>query len=318
MKISVAIASYNGQKYIEKQIQSILNQSVLPNEIVVSDDNSNDNTIEILKLIKEKSKININIIQNSLNKGYTKNFERAIKRCSGDLILLSDQDDFWFPEKIKKITSEFKFSKLFLYLNNTLITDEFLNSKEISKLDQVISLYGNSDNFVPGCCMSIDNKLKNIFLPFPSDLMSYDQWINFVSISINSKKIIKESLQYYRLHKNNTSTFEANNLKKLNFYHYLKNVFKRIKNNSKDIELSKQIECARIILNRLKLFNNELDNFNVFYSSCNKKIISLKFRDQMIKSNFFKKCIFLLKYIISKDLKSHLKYKNVISDFLRL
>lgn len=317
MKISVAIASYNGQRYIQKQIQSILNQSVLPNEIIVSDDNSNDKTIELLKLIKEKSKINIIIIQNSLNKGYSKNFEIAIKRCSGDLILLSDQDDFWFPDKIKKIRSQFKSSKLFLYLNNTLISDEFLNSTEISKLDQVISLYGNSDNFIPGCCMSIDNKLKNIFLPFPTGLMSYDQWINFVSISINSKKIIKESLQYYRLHKNNTSTFEANNLKKLNFYHYLKNVFKRIKNNSKDIGLSKQIECAGIILNRLKLFNNELDSFNEFYISCNKKILSLMFRDQMIKSNFFKKCILLLKYVISKELKLHLTYKNVISDFLR-
>ena len=317
MKISVAIASYNGQRYIQKQIQSILNQSVLPNEIIVSDDNSNDKTIELLKLIKEKSKINIIIIHNSLNKGYSKNFEIAIKRCSGDLILLSDQDDFWFPDKIKKIRSQFKSSKLFLYLNNTLISDEFLNSTEISKLDQVISLYGNSDNFIPGCCMSIDNKLKNIFLPFPSDLMSYDQWINFVSISINSKKIIKESLQYYRLHKNNTSTFEANNLKKLNFYHYLKNVFKRIKYNSKDIGLSKQIECAGIILNRLKLFKNELDSFNEFYISCNKKILSLMFRDQMIKSNFFKKCIFLLKYVISKELKLHLTYKNVISDFLR-
>tara|TARA_B100001059_G_scaffold235194_1_gene280060 strand:- start:1634 stop:2590 length:957 start_codon:yes stop_codon:yes gene_type:complete len=317
MKISVAIASYNGQKYIEEQIQSILNQSVLPNEIVVSDDNSNDKTIEILKLIKEKSKININIIQNSLNKGYTKNFERAVKRCSGDLILLSDQDDYWLPEKIKTIVSEFKLSKLFLYLNNTLISDEFLKSTEISKLDQVISLYGNSDNFVPGCCMSIDNKLKNIFLPFPSDLMSYDQWINFVSISINSKKIIEESLQYYRLHKNNTSSFEANNLKKLNFYHYLKNIFRRIKNNSKDIELSKQIECAKIVLNRLKLFKNQIENFNKLYISCKKKIISLKFRDKMIKSNFFKKCILLLKYFISKDLKLHLTYKNVLSDFLR-
>ena len=95
---SVCIATYNGEKFIEEQIRSILLQLDSHDEIVISDDHSTDKTIQIIKSINDDR---IKIIYNKNNKGYTNNFENAISKASGDFIYLSDQDDVWKPTKVK-------------------------------------------------------------------------------------------------------------------------------------------------------------------------------------------------------------------------
>ena len=125
MKISVVITTYNGSKYLYDQINSILNQTHLPNEIIVSDDNSEDNTLDIINSFKSNSLIKIN--QNFKRLGFVKNFEKAISLTSGDLIFLSDQDDFWESHKIEFILNKFKNDKsIFLTINNATLTDSKL------------------------------------------------------------------------------------------------------------------------------------------------------------------------------------------------
>lgn len=108
MKISVALCTYNGSSYIEKQLNSILDQQDFKvNEIVICDDNSTDETLEILNDFKAKHPSVFSIHVNEYNVGSTKNFEKAISLCSGDYIFLADQDDIWKEDKIKKTLAVF-------------------------------------------------------------------------------------------------------------------------------------------------------------------------------------------------------------------
>ena len=107
MILSVALCTYNGEKYISKQLDSILSQYQRVHEIIIVDDCSSDGTIEILKKYASLN-TEIKLYQNEATLGYLNNFEKAINLCSGDIIFLSDQDDIWFQEKTEKLCDIFK------------------------------------------------------------------------------------------------------------------------------------------------------------------------------------------------------------------
>lgn len=123
MKLSVAVCTYNGAKYIEEQIQSILNQTMPVDEIVVCDDGSLDCTIDIVKKLKLTSEIPMRIIQNARNIGFKENFFNAIDRCKGELVFLADQDDVWHSNKVEIVVEWFNNhpDKMVVFTNATLI-----------------------------------------------------------------------------------------------------------------------------------------------------------------------------------------------------
>lgn len=101
LKISVALAMYNGEKHIKKQLDSIINQSLCVDEIVISDDGSTDTSLSIVNKIIADCVTNISFkIVKNINHGHVQNFINALKKCSGDIIFLSDQDDFWYNDKV--------------------------------------------------------------------------------------------------------------------------------------------------------------------------------------------------------------------------
>ena len=106
--ISVALCTYNGEQYIREQLESILTQTVKVDEIVVCDDGSTDNTLQIIEELAGNTDTAIHIYRNETNLGPAKNFQKAINLCSGDIIFLSDQDDVWMPEKAATITNYFR------------------------------------------------------------------------------------------------------------------------------------------------------------------------------------------------------------------
>ena len=107
MKISIVMTVYNGEKYLNEQIDSFLNQTLLPDEIIIADDCSSDKTLEIIEKYKKNYPEKIKIFKNKYNLGFTKNFEKAISKSSGDLIFLSDQDDVWYRNKIQTVVKKF-------------------------------------------------------------------------------------------------------------------------------------------------------------------------------------------------------------------
>ena len=119
-KVSVAMATYNGEKYIKEQIETILNNLDDKDELVISDDGSSDMTIEIINKINDKR---IKLLEGP-RKGLKKNFENAIKNTTGDVIFLSDQDDIWMENKVEKVLECFNNNNYILIQHDAVVVDE--------------------------------------------------------------------------------------------------------------------------------------------------------------------------------------------------
>jgi len=110
--LSVAMCTYNGEQYLQEQLDSIIAQTRLPNEVVVCDDGSTDATLQILDEFQETAPFPVRIYRNGTRLGPTKNFEKAIKLCSGNVIALSDQDDVWMPHKLERLEEVLKITQM--------------------------------------------------------------------------------------------------------------------------------------------------------------------------------------------------------------
>jgi glycosyltransferase involved in cell wall biosynthesis len=157
MKISVALIVYNGSKYIRQQLDSILAQTYKVDEIIICDDASYDNTKEILEEYKNNHPNLFFIHYNNQNIRATKNIEKAIQACTGELILLSDQDDYWEPNKVDTVVKWFEQNPDMhgVFTNGTII-----NSKEIKAhikiiinftINKPIVIKGNLYRFINRC-----------------------------------------------------------------------------------------------------------------------------------------------------------------------
>lgn len=107
LTISIALCTYNGARFLEAQLSSLAQQSVKPNELVVCDDGSIDETIEILEAFAAHAPFKVRIFRNPENLGYVKNFEKTISACQCDLIFMCDQDDVWHPQKLERCLAVF-------------------------------------------------------------------------------------------------------------------------------------------------------------------------------------------------------------------
>ncbi|VDR35100.1 glycosyltransferase family 2 protein [Alistipes sp.] len=139
MKVSVAMCTYNGHQYIKEQLLSILEQTIPIDEIIICDDGSKDATIQIIIEYMNAYPGVIKLIKNSQNLGYTKNFEKAICLCSGDIIFLADQDDIWLPNKVQVICDFFRkhIDKEYVFTNAVLINSMGINSYDKTLFDIV-------------------------------------------------------------------------------------------------------------------------------------------------------------------------------------
>ncbi len=211
LSVSVALATYNGEQYIEEQLQSILEQSLSPMEIVICDDASNDNTFEVLQSYKALDVIRLH--RNDLNLGFIKNFEKAISLCKGDVIVLCDQDDVWFPDRLKRIVQLFSEDpSCGLVVTDAIVVDQSLAPMGFS----VYSRYSKPD-FLPdrtlsslikktqvlGCTVAFRVKFLPYVLPISTQLWGHDHWIVFILGVISRLRMIDEPLMYYRRHINN-------------------------------------------------------------------------------------------------------------------
>lgn len=205
-KISVCMATYNGGKYIKQQIESILVQLSENDELIISDDNSTDDTIDV---IKEISDYRIKLIFNK-EKGYTSNFENALNRVTGDIIFLSDQDDIWVSNKVEICLEELKtydfiVSDCKLINNkNEIISDSYFELRNIKK-----TRIGNLLKFsFLGCCLAFRADILKKALPFPSDrkLCTHDNWLFLVGSFLFKHKVLDDKLIHYRRHNENVST----------------------------------------------------------------------------------------------------------------
>lgn len=204
--ISVALAAYNGEKYIEEQIMSILPQLSHDDEIIVSDDKPGGSTEAIVRRLMEKD--NRIIYTEGKRRGVVANFANAIRHCRGDKIFLCDQDDVWLPEKVVRVMEAFD-EGADLVLHNAYVADEKLNITSLSFFDDRKSKKGVLNNIVKnsymGCCMAFDRKLLKKIMPIPRYIPMHDQWIGIIGEIYGDIKFIDTPLIYYRVHADNVT-----------------------------------------------------------------------------------------------------------------
>ena len=200
MRISIAMATYNGSKHLQEQLDSLLCQTRQPDELVVCDDGSTDSTLEILEQYTKKFECDVIILSNQSNIGVYRNFERAISKCTGDIIFLSDQDDVWSKEKIEQIERVFLDDKATqIVINDALIVNEQLKVVGTSVLQQTLALHGNANEFVHGCCTAFRRTFRDLCLPFPSTtgrVIGHDDWLHNVGSYLDVRRVVFTPYQY--------------------------------------------------------------------------------------------------------------------------
>jgi glycosyltransferase involved in cell wall biosynthesis len=211
MRVSVAMATYNGERYLEKQIDSILSQLHQEDELIISDDHSKDQTRSIIeKYMKEDPRVKLIINDES---GVTSNFENAIKHTTNDIIFLSDQDDVWKPEKVETVKSYYKKNpNIQMIMSDITVVDEELCPTIESFYEYRGSRAGVMKNIIKnsyiGCAMSFRKELKAKILPIPRNVPMHDMWIGLVADMNRSALLIPEKLIYYRRHNATVTTVE--------------------------------------------------------------------------------------------------------------
>lgn len=225
--VSVAMCTYNGEAYLGKQIQSILEQTHSNIELIIVDDKSSDRTVEILQSFESKDK-RIKFFNNQDNLGFNKNFEKAIRLCSGDFIAISDQDDIWLPNKVERLLASIG-NNLMVYANSDKIdeNDSLLGSSIIDtrRNAKKYNNYKNIliNNFVTGHNVLFKSQAIDLLVPFPEKGF-YDWWMGFVMLYENKLAYCDEILTHYRIHSQSVIKVIQNNLESSKRFTYVSTI----------------------------------------------------------------------------------------------
>ena len=209
IRVSVAMTTYNGEKYLEEQLNSIYAQTRLPDEVVVVDDGSRDGTVEILKRYRERYGLIYYVNEKKL--GFNQNFGKAIGLCTGDYIALCDQDDVWFSQKIEKslrclqsiecpgIPTLVSSQCQDIDENRRLLPKKFPLEDTWNYYD---TLWGINNS--QGCCFVFNRVLAELILPIPKDKeVIFDMYIALIAAMMGVKYNMATPLMYYRHHQSN-------------------------------------------------------------------------------------------------------------------
>lgn len=230
---SVAMAYYNGAKYIDEQIRSILANMEDTDELIISVDDASDGSETILQNWAQNDP-RIRIIKGP-GKGVVKNFENAFRHCRGDIIFLSDQDDVWKKNKMIKIQQAFEDSKVMAVVHDAQIVDEKLSSLNETTFewrDSKAGFWKNmKKNSYIGCCMAVRRSALKRILPIPDNIWIHDQWIGLLAEQLGKVVFIEEPLIYYRRHGGNVTELTHGSITSMikKRYHMIMEINRRVK-----------------------------------------------------------------------------------------
>ena len=318
------MATYNGEKYLQEQLDSFLNQTVLPNELIVVDDCSTDNTVAILNSFKINAPFEVNIYINEKNiggsmyNGYAQNFSKAIEKCSGDYIFFSDQDDVWFKEKIETHINIYKNKPEVKYIYNVAKRVSSDLSSMISEEASDYCRYLKKPIF--GCCHSGKRDFLKKYWPIPKQV-AHDWWYVACTELENNFYFCHQTLQLYRTHSSQV-TFR-NNIKSNPFQKLFSSISKFINND--DIKhINSEIQMWEPRLNAIKQYwskfitEEEFPEFyhkSLFHYKCYK--LRLEYINEM---NFFKRLVNITKNfnVVYKEAASGSPITKAFRDLVNL
>lgn len=304
MKISVALCTYNGEKYIKEQLDSILNQTMRVDEIVICDDRSTDNTMDILKQYENKYPDIFRICTNDETLKSVKNFEKAISLCSGKITFLSDQDDFWYPEKVNVVINHFLAQPEMIAFcsngflmdeNSKIITDHFTKWDVFEKYSaetphlETFNFLTQKGNFSTGATMAIKTDFAKSTFPIPEvQDFHHDEWITLLATVEGKMGFINQKLINYRVH----STQQVGGIAFPKDSEYFKQIFDYFSfNDQNDFKSIKSRIKAQV-----EWHNKFLINFKSNRTQF--KILQNKFLSEYKKNSLLMKQKFGVKYFL--------------------
>ena len=211
IRISAAVATYTGERYIREQIDSIWKNLSKEDEIIISDDGSSDHTLEILKEYEGKE-IPVKVIKGP-GLGIKQNINAALKECRGEYIFLADQDDVWTDDKVEKVMQYLSREDCRLVTHDAKVMDAALMHVQ---MESFFAYRGSKAGFLNnllknrymGCCMAFKSSLLPYVLPIPDEIEMHDQWIGMINDLLHGNSIfIPDKLLLYRRHDANVSDF---------------------------------------------------------------------------------------------------------------
>lgn len=220
LKISVAMATYNGESYIEEQLISLAGQIRRPDEVIISDDCSTDGTVEIIKRFIAEHELNWRLLESKTNLGFKRNFRKALSFTTGDVVFLCDQDDVWCEDKIECIAGVFTNNSEVLAVNSsfTVIDGEGLphsltesrgknNYGMLPALSETLTKISFADvfhrNISPGCTMAVRGEFAQDYVRLTECRIPHDWELNLMAASKNELYFCNAPLIKYRIHDSN-------------------------------------------------------------------------------------------------------------------
>lgn len=212
--VSVVVATFNGERFLAEQLDSIGRQTLTPFEVIISDDGSNDGTAEVVEQFAARAPCAVHFHRNERTLGYADNFLAAAKRASGNLIAFADQDDVWFPNKLERLVPEFDDPDVVLCVSNVVMTDDHLRrfKNKLPHLGVLRRAAFASPLFIPHGAHSIFRSVTLRLFP-PEErpissrrkgrhgpLQSHDEWMFFAAQALGSVKFVNQDLSLYRRH----------------------------------------------------------------------------------------------------------------------
>lgn len=220
--ISVAMAVYNGEKFLKEQLDSILNQTRPADEIVIVDDGSTDGSWTVLEDYARRYN-QFRLYKNEENLGYKKNFQKALSLCHGDITFLCDQDDKWAPDKVEVMTSVMEenpdievLASSFQFMDKDSVPFEvqpmrgrsnnnlYLKVVEENALVPVTFDEFCKHNYFQGCALAVKSRIRSLFVEKYNSLLPHDWFISMLASKDNHFRFLNKRLFFYRMHESNT------------------------------------------------------------------------------------------------------------------
>lgn len=203
------MTTYNGAAHVDAQLASIADQSRPPDELVIADDGSSDDTLAICRRFAARAPFPVRIFDDGGPRGFTRNFERALLATQGALVFLCDQDDVWYPEKIATMVEVFeRDSRVLVAIHDVAFCDGDLNRIGQTKLERV-AWYGDPANdYQTGMATAVRRTLIDRCLPIPGNdrpVQTHDRWLHGCAALADGRRVIPTVLADYRRHGANTT-----------------------------------------------------------------------------------------------------------------
>ena len=235
--ISIALCTCEGSFFLPEQLESLMEQSLLPGELVVSDDASTDGTVQLLEAFTEKAPFEVKLVQNETRLGAVQNFNQALGLCRGRYVALCDQDDTWLPGRLESSLQAMEEaekqwgSKMPLLVHSDLkvvdaggevVNSSFMKMRKIRHIERQPLSKLLAQNFVTGNTVLINRPLLEAALPVAGDAIMHDWWLALVAAALGKIVFIEEPTVLYRQHSQNViganDFFSPGNLKRAIFY----------------------------------------------------------------------------------------------------